>query len=163
MSALFSYPYDTALVSRIEAHWVHAALASYSGVAQQSLPCTRPPSSYMPRSTWAYLSCPSLLLSTVTHALTAALRGYLDDWYVLVAMMESQLLRGGLDLVRLAYYAQQPGGALRLLADVAAEAARANKSSAGEGHGGKGGLRAMAAALGASWESRERGTGLREA
>ncbi len=99
----------------------------------------------------------------MTHALAAALRGYLEDWYVLVAMVESQLLRGGLDLVRLAYYAQQPGAALRLLADVAAEAARANKSSAGEGQGSMRGPRTLAAALGAPWEKGERGTGLRAA
>ncbi|KAG2498904.1 hypothetical protein HYH03_003095 [Edaphochlamys debaryana] len=68
---------------------------------------------------------------TVTHALAAALRGYLEDWQVMVAMMETQLLRGALDLTRLTFYAQQPAAALAVLADVAAQAANTDRTSAG--------------------------------
>ncbi|PNW75396.1 hypothetical protein CHLRE_12g525500v5 [Chlamydomonas reinhardtii] len=66
----------------------------------------------------------------VTHALAAALRGYLEDWQVMVAMMENQMLRGALDLTRLTFYCQQPAAALAVLADVAAQAADLYRSSA---------------------------------
>ncbi|EFJ45468.1 gamma tubulin interacting protein [Volvox carteri f. nagariensis] len=67
----------------------------------------------------------------VTHALAAALRGYLEDWQVMVAMMENQLLHGALDLTRLTFYCQQPTAALAVLADVAAQAANVERTSAG--------------------------------
>ncbi|KAG2439312.1 hypothetical protein HXX76_004671 [Chlamydomonas incerta] len=66
----------------------------------------------------------------VTHALAAALRGYLEDWQVMVAMMENQMLRGALDLTRLTFYCQQPAAALAVLADVATAAADLYRSSA---------------------------------
>ncbi|KAG2453505.1 hypothetical protein HYH02_001725 [Chlamydomonas schloesseri] len=66
----------------------------------------------------------------VTHALAAALRGYLEDWQVMVAMMENQMLRGALDLTRLTFYCQQPAAALAVLADVATQAADLYRSSA---------------------------------
>ncbi|GLC59399.1 hypothetical protein PLESTB_001482000 [Pleodorina starrii] len=68
---------------------------------------------------------------TVTHALAAALRSYLEDWQVMVAMMENQMLRGALDLTRLTFYCQQPAAALAVLADVAAQAANVERTSAG--------------------------------
>ncbi|GIL70922.1 hypothetical protein Vretimale_4032 [Volvox reticuliferus] len=68
---------------------------------------------------------------TVTHALAAALRGYLEDWQVMAAMMENQMLRGALDLTRLTFYCQQPAAALAVLADVAAQAANVERTSAG--------------------------------
>ncbi|GFR43942.1 hypothetical protein Agub_g5081, partial [Astrephomene gubernaculifera] len=67
----------------------------------------------------------------VTHALAAALRGYLEDWQMMVAMLENQLLRGALDLIRLTFFCQQPAAALSVLADVAAQAANVERTSAG--------------------------------
>eukprot|EP00198_Chlamydomonas_reinhardtii_P007557 XP_001696894.1 gamma tubulin interacting protein [Chlamydomonas reinhardtii] len=78
---------------------------------------------------------PLLPIWMVTHALAAALRGYLEDWQVMVAMMENQMLRGALDLTRLTFYCQQPAAALAVLADVAAQAADLYRSSAGASAG----------------------------
>lgn len=49
----------------------------------------------------------------------------------MVAMMENQMLRGSLDLTRLTFYCQQPSTALAVLADIAAQAANVERTSAG--------------------------------
>jgi hypothetical protein len=74
----------------------------------------------------------------VHHALAAALRSYLDDWRLFLCMLETQQLRGGLDLTSLTFYTQQPAATLRLLAEVAAEAAHPDKSSTGAAARGSG-------------------------
>eukprot|EP00798_Chlamydomonas_sp_ICE-L_P000238 gene238-4000_t len=59
----------------------------------------------------------------VSHAVAAALRTLLQDWFLVVTQLEHQLRLGVLSMQALVYYCQSPLNSLRLLASIAGEAA----------------------------------------
>ncbi|KAK9863562.1 hypothetical protein WJX84_003827 [Apatococcus fuscideae] len=60
----------------------------------------------------------------VSHALGAAMRDLLGDWYLMVTQLEHQLLLGRLTLQAVWFYVQQPLASLSLLAGLAGQASR---------------------------------------
>ncbi len=67
----------------------------------------------------------------VSHALSAAVRRLLADWYLVVTQLEHQLRTGRLTLQALVFHCQAPMGSLALVARLAAEAASSQLTSAG--------------------------------
>jgi len=67
----------------------------------------------------------------VSHAVAAAVRGLLQDWWLMVTQLEHQLRLGRLTLQALVFHCQGPLATLGLLANLAAHAASARLTSAG--------------------------------
>lgn len=65
------------------------------------------------------------------QALAAAMRIYLDEWYVMVNRLDFLLRQEQLSMQMLVFHCQEPMAMLRLLATIAAEASSRNLSSAG--------------------------------